>query len=575
MELAELQAEHDALLQEAETLVLARANETLRSVLRSDTHNTLLMEGTIRAGDPILTPAQISREVGWGASSVGPYLSLADDYYQGRCRPFYESEGDLQEIRGLGRYLAGADEMAACVLKNLRNYVVGGGAKVTVNAIRGKGGESLAPAVQEFVDEFIADNQLTNHGESRIFLSSVIDGEHLVWLRECGHHAPRIQFVGGEQITEPGDIRGVEDYIGMPGLCWKFGVATDHCDYEKIHGCFVDWYGQHKDWDFIGEECSVLLKRNVTVSKRGISDFYIPFYNIDRAGRLNSSIVKGAIVQASIAGIKKAAQGTPQTALDSALRNRLSSGMSSTVQVSTSGGSTAEVTGDTVLGGRVINTTADYLHGPMGTPQGPVYVEVYQAVARRVGSRWCMPEYMVSGDASNNNRASAEVAESPAMKAFEAEQAWLAKYEDELIWKAIGIAARNGRFGGMQAKEMWPLLELNIEFPDPATRDPLVQEQVFDAQQSAGILSAKTRAAKSELDYDEEIANGAKEKTVPGFDANGVPLPDPNKQPPQLPGPQPTSAIQAAVSEAVLACRTLEEAQAIGRSILEEACGTS
>ncbi len=36
-----------------------------------------------------------------------------------------------------------------------------------------------------------------------------------------------------------------------------------------------------------------------------------------------------------------------------------------------------------------------------------------------------------------------EKTEEARKKAFEAEQAWLAKYEDELIWKAIGIAARN------------------------------------------------------------------------------------------------------------------------------------
>lgn len=536
--LALLKEENDSLYEQAMETLLARENAAIRSALGIDTRETLLLEGTIRAGDPILTPGQIARETGWGNPGVGPYLSLADDYFEGRCRPFYENETDVQEIRGLGRFLAGADEMAACIIKNLRNYTIGGGAKVTVNAIKGKGGESLVPAVQEFVDEFLADNNFTNHGESRMFISSIVDGEHLVWLRDCGHRAPRVQFVGGEQITEPSDVRGVEDYIGMPGLCWKFGVATDHCDYEKIHGCFVDWYGQGSQWDFIDEKTSVLLKRNVTVSKRGISDFYIPFYSIDRGGRLMSSIGKGAIVQASIAGIKKAAQGTPQSALDNALRNRMAGGMSSTVQVTTSGGSTAEVTGDTVLGGRVINTTADYLHGPMGTPQGPIYVEIYQAIARRVGARWCMPEYMVSGDASNNNRASAEVAESPAMKCFEAEQAWLARHEDELIWKAIGMAARHGRFGGTQAEEMWPLLELNIEFPDPSTRDPLIQEQVFDLQQAAGILSAKTRAAKSELDYDEELANGAKEKTAPGFDpVTGAPLLDPNKQPPQLPTP--------------------------------------
>ena len=46
---------------------------------------------------------------------------------------------------------------------------------------------------------------------------------------------------------------------------------------------------------------------------------------------------------------------------------------------------------------------ARWMYGPMGHVNSPRFIEVVQSSLRYVGSRWAMPEYMISSDASNNN----------------------------------------------------------------------------------------------------------------------------------------------------------------------------
>lgn len=545
-----LKARNAELTSLAEEVLVARENAALESLLGTNTRASLLSEGMLNPGDPILTRSDIQKEIGFGESHIGPYQSQADDYLRGQCKPFYECEQDLQSMRGIGRYLSGADEMAIAVLANIRNYTIGEGAAVTVQARQGRGGEAYVAALQEFVDEFLDANDFTNEGESRVLLSSVTDGEHLLWLRNQGPRAPRIRYVGGEQITEPDQPQQIEQHFGLWGLCWAFGVATNHLDYETIHGYFVDWYGVGgENWDFVPAAESVFFKRNVpTVCKRGINDFYVPYRTLSRAAKLTDYVGKGSIIQASIAGIKEVAASSQQSTLENALRGRLTA---SDAQVVTNDGRTVTVTGETVLGGRMINTTGKYHHGPMGTPQGPVFVEVVQMLARRVGMRWCMPEYMISADASNANFSSTLVAGAPFVNQIRFEQASLADKEQELLWKAVDMAAKHGRFGGAQARDLYRLCEIQVEFPPPENVDAKQQEEIRDAQQNAGILSPKTRAAQSNLDYEQEIANGAK-RTEP-------------VQPMGLPGMPPAGGV---VNPAVATSRleSLAE-QALGRLV--------
>lgn len=432
-----------------------------------------------------------------------------DDYLDGKCWPLYETEQDLQELRGIGRWFSAWDEMAGSILRNLRNYTIGDGF-VTECVPRDKSPEAKAMAaeVQAFCDEFDDVNDWQDEGETDAFTSGIVDGDHLLRLKQRGSGAPRVQFVGGEHITEPGDPGQLEDYYGLPSCCWKFGVATKPGDTSAVRGYFLDWYGRGSDWEFVPAEESVFIKRNTPrQAKRGVSDFAVPWRSLEKGAKLFDRTVGGATAQASIGYIKKALQGTPQSALD-ATQSR---GVTSPTAIRRPNGSLASATAETIDGVKVITTTGDYVAGPMGTLNGPVFMDILQGVGRRVGSTWCMPEYMVTGDASNANYSSTLVAESPFVQNTRQEQGNHGRRSVELRWKAVDMAAKAGRFGGMRAVDIRRLVKIDVTGPSPETRDPVQEETVFDKQQAAGVLSRKTRAAKAGLDFEEEIANGARE----------------------------------------------------------------
>lgn len=498
--LQELTARNAELDEQIERVQLSQAIQAKQSAISAST--------MLEAYPQYLSPQQIRAEIGWGEGAIGDYVSRPDDYRNGDYRPFYENEFDIQQIRGIGRYLAGSDEMTVCILMNLRNYSVGEGAEVSANA-KDKADQSLANEVQEFLEEFIDVNDWAGEGESECFLNSVIDGDHLAWLKPRGPHAPLVRCVGGEHIAEPSDIRAVEDYIGQVGLDWKYGVATDQGDPESVAGYFVSWYGDESNWDYVPASDAVFFKRNVPRQcKRGINDFYVPYKLIQKGSKLFDNAVMGATIQASIAGIKKAASGASTAQLADGLANHLTG----TATALGPNNQSKTVTYERHIGGKVITASGmDYMHGPMGTPQGPLFLDsVYQAVARRVGSCWCFPEFMISGDASNNNLASALVAEGPLVKYMISEQNRNARQLRKLYWRAVGMAAKNGRFGGLSQAEIYKHVAISVDYQSPESRNPVELEAVRDAQQRAGVLSVKTRAAESGFDYDQELENGAK-----------------------------------------------------------------
>ncbi len=144
--------EHNAQLREqVQAVALGKENAWLETMLGM---TTLAESAVLRPADRLLTPQDIQREVGWGGAYAAPFVSQPDDYYEGRCKPFYENEQDIGTQRGIGRYMAGADSMAVCVLSNLRNYTIGPGFKVTVSAKKGKGGEALVAETEPAAVQF-------------------------------------------------------------------------------------------------------------------------------------------------------------------------------------------------------------------------------------------------------------------------------------------------------------------------------------------------------------------------------------------------------------------------------------
>jgi hypothetical protein len=192
---------------------------------------------------------------------------------------------------------------------------------------------------------------------------------------------------------------------------------------------------------------------------------------------------------------------------------------------------------------------AKYLAGPMGQSNAPDYINVIQSALRDVGVRWAMPEYMVSGDASNGNYSSTLVAESPFVKSATVEQKVNGKKYKLILWQVIRNACEAGVIK-YNYRDVCKLIDINVEYPDIAARNLLDETTRREKEHAAGVLSLRTWAKESGRDFDAEQENRSKEpKPASPFGMGGEE--DPNSpffqrmQPGAMRG-----AIQGAIEEA-------------------------
>jgi hypothetical protein len=468
-------------------------------------------------------------------------ISRPDDRARGACRPFFENEMDLANIRGIGRFLGTAMDTGVGILENLTNYTIGSGFTYEAQGLEGAS-EDLVATVQSCVDAFT--DQLA---EREAFQRARRDGNWLAWVHEFGGE-PIADIVEPEFVTEPRDIRSVEDYIGDYGYDWSFGIASLPNRPARVVGYFVSWYGSASDWDYV--PAAEMLHHKVNVDsgvKMGISDFYSVYLTLERAAKLLGNTLQGAAIQAAIAYIKKHASGTSTAAIQALNASKADN----TFQKPLVGGGTKTVRQRKFEPGTIIDTQGtDYVAGPLGQNNAPVYIQVIQAAFRVAGARWAMPEYMISGDASNANYASTLVAGGPFDRATQARQDPQVRMFSKAHWMALNIRCKRGRFskwGIWTLAQLQEVIRLNVTPPTVAVQDAKSAEDIRKMRKDAGILSARTWASQVDLDYDAEVANGAKATEPMGL-AIAQQQPDPK---------------QAAVTAALESVKTTEEAKAI------------
>lgn len=464
-------------------------------------------------------PTEYLRD-GRGISHFGELARYAiarpEDRANGDNFPFWRTEAEHREIVGQARILAGISEVAQSVLENLCNYVIGGGF-----------GYAWAPKEQwasdrqtarwiatldEITQEFDEFNEFPELGERELFCRSRRDGEFFAGLIYRGGVLVELRQVDTTQITEP-DAKGqLEEYLSLPpGLCWKYGIAAFPNDAARVLGYFVQWSGGAEDWDFFPPSRMVHLKLNVDREvKRGMSDFFPVQGNLTRGDKLLANTLEGAAVQAAIAFIREHAQGVTRDAI----QDLVAGSVDETLTTITRSGATRERNIKHYRPGTVVDVTNNtkYHAGPLGAPRGQSYIDVVQAALRMVGIRWSMPEYMISGDASNNNFASTLVAESPFTKAAVAKQNLYVRKFRELRWKVVQTVIENVRSPILPPlKELKKRIELTVTPPEIAVRDRLQDHQIRREEHEAGILSLDTWAAEAGRDYEEERAKMANE----------------------------------------------------------------
>ncbi len=319
-----------------------------------------------------------------------------------------------------------------------------------------------------------------------------------------------------EQLTEP-PVECLEH-----GESAEFGVITPREDAQQSLGYWVQHGDTRDDGERLPPDRVTHLKRNARRSmKRGITDFC--FDALDAmylAGRLRTNLAEGAAQQAGIVGVRQHESGSRDDiqkawADDPADYEQRSIGGKTTPVRRYRGGEWEDVPKGTM-----------YIPGP-GAQNAPAHVQVLQACLRSVGVKWNAPEWLVSGDASNNNFASSLVAESPFVKTVLRQQRRYREAFRAPAWYALEHWCRvcgltvGGRTLGWE--DVRRLVELVVEAPSPEARDRTAEAQRAAIEIPLGVESRQGYCQRQGRDYEQVQADNAAYDEEHGGD-DGPPL---------------------------------------------------
>jgi hypothetical protein len=448
-------------------------------------------------------------------------LSLVDDRRHGRNRPIFQTEAQLAMIRGAARIVAQTAPMAIGALEALGNYVIGKGFTYEVaDRPNRQAPEGLATCVQDVLDEFCELNDWVGDRERELHNRVRRDGEVFAALYPGKNGIARTRFIEPERVTEPGNATDFEDWLAAGNglspdmsntvpLDWVFGVVTHASDIETVVGYHVLWNPEGTDFDFLPnddlelalrlgsglmEHIKVNTDRNV---KRGLPDMWAVLTDLVGENKLRDAVALGSAMRAAVPWITQMPPGTtPQMAQNLAIANAN--------PVTTGAAAKGRLR---IQKGSVFTVPKGQEYKPLPDGQEESSVAAAQYIMRAVGTRWNMPEYMISGDASNANYSSTLIAESPFVKAREADQRFFASRFRRIFRKVLAIAAHAGRFeqfGVAEVQRLMQLVELQIVPPTVATRDELATAQAAAVYKQLGVLSNRTIAAKAGEDYETE-----------------------------------------------------------------------
>jgi hypothetical protein len=203
---------------------------------------------------------------------------------------------------------------------------------------------------------------------------------------------------------------------------------------------------------------------------------------------------------------------------------------------------------------------------PAGTVPVDGNVAAIQAELRACAAALAMPEYMLSGDASNANFSSTMVAEGPAVKTFEEMQADLIDADIEIMERQLVVAAKAGLIEGCSGDEdadgyVLDMVKVEAEPPIIKSENRLQETQADQILFQAKIMSKETFAARNDLVWaDEEDKIEVESENDAGYGPGQVPPdrpqlgPDGNPLPPgsssgMLSDQQPQSSGQLAEDE--------------------------
>lgn len=484
------------------------------TVASVDPVNGSLLE-SVGWGDPVPWSDYAAND--WPDGSPGYAFTSIDDRTDGRWRPWYETESDLARQRAISRKLATMTSTRWAAMDSLRYYVFGSGPEIAPQ-IRDNADvpPGLVDEINRVIGDFIETNNFTGGADWELHDRSREDGDALLSI-EAVNGRILAEFIEPDQLTEPLAPTSLYDWLAYShGIdCntfvpqWSFGILRARRRQSHPLGYHVVYDSVGRDWDFIPAARMLHIKRNVGMqAPRGVGDFVPVFEDMRNEAKLAPRVVLGAALQAAIAWVEEMPVGTTQGQ---------AAGIGSTdlryQKQATPSGTPRSQRATQYNPGSILRPSPgrQYKPGPMGAERNTGFEVAAQYAMRRIGIRWLMPEYMISGDASNANYASAMVSESPFVKARQADQQFYGQHIKSLIWKVVKLAHDLGWLdSAMPWERLRQSIDITVNWPDVVTRNPQELLDKLRGEVELGVTSRRTAATELDRDYDAEVAAGAK-----------------------------------------------------------------
>lgn len=431
--------------------------------------------------------------------------STYTDKRDGGNQPDYRTEQELMMIRANARVIANANAYAVGVRENLLNYAIASGFGYEFKPKKKlEVPEDLCDSVCEWLEEFEEENDW-DEWEEELYDRGVVEGEWFLRLFHVGQGCVHVRAVETDQVTESGHPQVAVQ--GHTDVSWSYGVLTPADDSQNVIGYNIRYWDKGQT-EYIDADEIVHAKFNVHKNvKRGLSDFYPVDSDFPGAKKLMKNMRDGASLQAAIAWIEQFPEGTRKSTVEA-----INSGKVDFVEIAKmigSAGTTKTTNVRKYQSGTILQIAdgKEYQPPPMGAERAPHFVLILQAALRAIGIRWSMPEYMMSGDASNANYSSTLVSESPFVRKITRSQGKTKKHYTKVIWRALEIAiASSTRFGDYTFEQIKAWFELIVTPVPPETRDKTAETQRNQTLNMAGIISKKTWANREDVDFDEQQA---------------------------------------------------------------------
>jgi capsid protein len=394
--------------------------------------------------------------------------------------PPYRTQDELDRIRRASRWLAVRHPFAIAALEVRASYVVGTGHRYTV---RPKDGQEIEPnvltAIQAEITEFTERNQWF-HRQRDNQMRMDRDGELFLRMFDVDGYLV-VRYIEPELVASP---------VGDAGPGNLFGLVLDPQDAETVRAYTVRRpdRGPSSYEEVPADQVQHRRSTIDTALPRGIPIFWAVEPNLRRVWKLLRNMTTVASIQAAVAFVRQ---------------HERTSGSAIQQYLARTGATPGERPKDveTIPPGAIIDlepgVKAEF---PSSSINVGNFTAAVQAELRAVAARLSMPEYMLSGDASNANYASTLVAEAPAIRTFERLQAEMLWYDTQLLSRALQLAELHGRL----PEGVHQQVVIDGEAPTVAVRDRLKEVQADQLLLTMQLVSPQTIAARYGYDYSQE-----------------------------------------------------------------------